>query len=361
MQVLKKLFAITIILITFASGSGASYAAGVPVYQYTQSVGYASGSYWIGVSPYHTWRESTYYDLGEWGYTATSYYYYNWSSSSYVNSDYYITKITGKAAYSWAGANDNGSVYVQTSQDGVNWSAPSSIASLGNNGYLIIFSSPISPAKMVRVGILSMSTGNPNYIANTSLEITNFELSLAGADQGTVEAARTAANNASTYAQQARISADAASTNAANAFNAVSNANGNTITAVRDSSGTVLSEARQAKSEAQAANTKLDSIQTAVTNIQNNIRADISPPAVKIRTVSGAAATSAGSIQAYLDISDNVSSSFTYSLDGATYNAVPVNRVISLPVSVPGSNIIQVWIKDQAGNIGASSISIRKL
>jgi len=152
----------------------------------------------------------------------------------------------------------------------------------------------------------------------------------------------------------AKASADAAATNATSAYNAVSNVNGNTVTAVRDADGTVLSVARQA-------NTKLDTMQTSITNIQNSIGADTTPPSVKLRTVSGAVATSGATIQTVLDISDNTNSSFTYSLDGAAYAAVPVNRIVFLPVNTPGPNIIPVWVKDQAGNMGMASITIRKL
>lgn len=356
MPAVRKILVISLICFALISNSGALYAGGIPVFQYNQSVSYSSGGYYIGVSPYNTWSE-TYRYSDEW--SAVYYYQYLWTSQSYVGTDYYISRVS-ITAWNQNGYNTGGAVYVQCSNDGVNWSSPAQ-TSLPSGGTVLTTTITIPASKQIKMGLVAIGYNVSNFINYGSLSVTNLEMSLAGADQGTAEAARTAANNASTYSQQAKTSADAAATNATNAFNAVSNANGNTITAVRDSSGTVLSEARQAKSEAQAANTKLDSIQTAVTNIQNNIGADISPPTVKIRTVSGAAATSAGSIQAYLDISDNVSSSFTYSLDGATYNAVPVNRVISLPVSVPGSNIIQVWIKDQAGNIGASSISIRKL
>jgi len=183
-----------------------------------------------------------------------------------------------------------------------------------------------------------------------------------------VNAAKASADNAASYALSAKTSADSAATNASNAYNAVNNANGNTITAVRDGSGTALAEARLAKTnslnaynEALAANTKLNSLQTTVTNIQNNMGGDTSPPVPRLRTVSGAVATSGGSIQAVLDVSDNVSSTFTYSLDGSLYNSLPVNRVISLPVSSPGPNVISVWVKDQAGNEGNTSITIRKL
>lgn len=183
-----------------------------------------------------------------------------------------------------------------------------------------------------------------------------------------VNAAKASADNAASYALSAKNSADTAAANASNAYNAVYNANGNTIAAVRDSSGTALAEARLAKTnslnaynEAHTVNTKLDSLQTTVTNIQNNLGGDNSPPVLKLKTVSGAVATSGGSIQAVLEVSDNVSSTFTYSLDGSLYNSLPVNRIIFLPVSSPGPNVISVWVKDQAGNIGNTSITIRKL
>lgn len=112
-------------------------------------------------------------------------------------------------------------------------------------------------------------------------------------------------------------------------------------------------------------NNKLDSLQTNMTNMQTNITniisSDTTPPAVKIRTVSGALATSGGSIQVVLDISDNLSSAFSYSLDGSLYESLPVNRIVTLPLAGPGPNIKLVWVKDQAGNVGASSITIRKL
>jgi hypothetical protein len=171
---------------------------------------------------------------------------------------------------------------------------------------------------------------------------------------GEVQQATTAAQQANTSAQQAKTSADQAKASADAALSAVNNANGNTITAVRDANGTVLAEARNA-------NAKLDTLQTAITNIQNGMSADTIPPAVKIRTVSGAMATSGSSIVAVLEISDNTNSSFTYSLDNVVYQAVPANRMVSLPVSSPGANCIPVWVKDQAGNMGMGSITVRKL
>lgn len=171
---------------------------------------------------------------------------------------------------------------------------------------------------------------------------------------GEVQQATSAAQQANTAAQQAKTSADQAKSSADAALSAVNNANGNTVTAVRDASGTVLFEARQA-------NTKLDTIQTSITNMQSTIANDATPPAVKIRTVSGAMATSGGFINAVIEISDNTSTNFLYSLDGITYAPVPPDKVISLPVVTPGPNLIAVYVKDAAGNVGNTSITIRKL
>ncbi|HBV98029.1 MAG: hypothetical protein JL50_01020 [Peptococcaceae bacterium BICA1-7] len=166
----------------------------------------------------------------------------------------------------------------------------------------------------------------------------------------------------------ATTAANTASTNALNAYNSVYNVNGNTITAVRDSGGTVLAEARQAKTNsliayntAQTVNTKIDSLATAVTNIQNNLGGDTSPPEVKIATASGAMATSDNTIRAIINTSDNASSLFEYSLDGTAYQPLPLDGVVDLLVSSTGSNLITVWVKDEAGNTGRDSITIRKL
>ena len=136
---------------------------------------------------------------------------------------------------------------------------------------------------------------------------------------------------------------------------------GNTVDAVRDNTGTALSEARSAKLNTQTAVTKLDALQTSVTNIQNNLGGDSSPPTVKIKTVSGAMATSGGTIRAVLDISDNTDTVFTYSYDGGVYVPVSADNIINIPLNSIGPNLIQVWVKDQAGNTGKASITIRRL
>jgi hypothetical protein len=201
-------------------------------------------------------------------------------------------------------------------------------------------------------------------------------------DAGTGKSAATLARESRDYAGAASSQAATAATSATNAYNAVYNSNGNTVSAVRDAGGTVLNEARQSRtnslqaynealqakanaanaySEAQAINNKIDVMQASVTNISNSLGADTTPPELSLKTVSGAVATSGESIQAVLEISDNASSTFTYSLDGISYGAVPASRIISLPVVGPGSNVITVWVKDVAGNTGVASITIRKL
>ena len=155
------------------------------------------------------------------------------------------------------------------------------------------------------------------------------------------------ATYAAQYAADAKMAAE-------NVVGYVNNSTGDTITAVRDTTGTVLQEARQTR-------TMLNSLQTTITNIQNNLGTDTTPPTIKLKTASGAMATSGGSIQAVLDISDNKSSVFTYSLDGVNYSSLPLNKVISLPVSSPGANMINVWVKDEARNVCSTSITIRKI
>ena len=216
----------------------------------------------------------------------------------------------------------------------------------------------------------SANTNAANAATFASTAATNAANAKASADTAATNAANASSNasTAATNAASAKSSADNANTSASNALNAVNNANGNTISAVRDAAGTVLDESRQSKisatnayNESHTANTKLDTLQTTVTNIQNSIGADTTPPVPRLRTVSGAAATSGGSIQAVLDISDNVSVTFTYSLDGVSYGPVPISKIINLSVVSPGSNVIPVWVKDLAGNVGTTSITIRKL
>ena len=136
----------------------------------------------------------------------------------------------------------------------------------------------------------------------------------------------------------------------------------------RTSANTAATAAAEARDVANSINTKVDNVQssisninTAVTNISNNLSGDVTPPTVKLRTVSGSNATSGNLIQAVMDVSDNISSVFTYSLDATVYQPIPENKIITLSVNQPGQNVISVWVKDEAGNVGTTSIIIRKI
>lgn len=199
------------------------------------------------------------------------------------------------------------------------------------------------------------------------------------------DAANTAASNASlsaTNSTNAMNAANAANTSATNAYNAVLNANGNTVTAVRDASGTALAEARQAKTNASNASTNaqnafneavninskvstlqttINGINTTINNISNSVGADTTPPHINLYTVSGARATSGNTIRVVVEVSDNVSTEFTYSTDGTNYSQLPADRIITLNLVTPGLNLFSVWVKDEEGNIASKYISMRKL
>jgi hypothetical protein len=261
-----------------------------------------------------------------------------------------------------------------------------------------------------------VSIGQAVNAANAASSAAGQALTAANIANTAAASASTAANNAVTVATQARdaansasVNAGAASTNALSAYNeavainskldalsghvstldtseiivavkdpkgtvidvsrashdAVEDSSGNTITAVRDTDGTVLDASRaagtnslNAYNEAVTVNSKIDNLQTTVNNYMTM---DTTPPVVNLSTVSGARATSGNFIQAVLNISDNVSTSFQYSLDDTDFVPVPTDKLITLPVAHPGSNVISVWVKDEVGNVGTSSITIRRL
>ena len=155
-------------------------------------------------------------------------------------------------------------------------------------------------------------------------------------------------------ANSAKTSADLASSRALSAYNAVNDVNGTTITAVRDASGSVLTAARQA-------NTKIDTLRTSITNIQNNLGADVTPPILKLKTVSGAMATSGSSIATYILVTDNCPGPYSYSVDGGAFNQLPADKIVSLPVNGRGANAVTVVVKDQAGNETMDVLTIRGL
>ncbi|MCL6612749.1 MAG: hypothetical protein K6T66_14530 [Peptococcaceae bacterium] len=110
---------------------------------------------------------------------------------------------------------------------------------------------------------------------------------------------------------------------------------------------------------------KADSIQNSVNTISNTVNtivsADTAAPAVSVRTLSGALATSGNSINILVSASDNKSADLTYSVNGGSYQTLPQDGIISVPLSAQGPNAITVRVKDEAGNVGLASIVVRKL
>lgn len=223
-----------------------------------------------------------------------------------------------------------------------------------------------------------------DYVANTDIRLWDD----LGRDQ--FEAVHTtggsfpglSSKTATDAASLASSSASVAASNAASAHAAVSNTSGNTITAVRDAGGTVLSEARQARVNAHTASahaqnafneamiinsrvaalqTTMNDINTTMTNISNNVSADTTPPQINLSTVTGAMATSGVTIGVVVDVADNASSVFTYSTNGIIYYPLPADRKITCGVSVPGLNLLPVWVRDEAGNVASRYIRIRKI
>lgn len=198
--------------------------------------------------------------------------------------------------------------------------------------------------------------------------------------------------NAKNAANAAKTSADAANSNAWNAWNGLVNgvySNGKSLSATYDlaasannygnwSAGYLDGSKNGGKSlaatydKASASfgdttyirNMQLPGIENKIANLEtivNNINSDTMAPIVKVQTVSGARATSAGSVNAMISVSDNEHGPFEYSINGGSYNNLPVDGVVTLPVSSYGNNMITVRVKDPAGNIGTDTIVIRRL
>lgn len=109
--------------------------------------------------------------------------------------------------------------------------------------------------------------------------------------------------------------------------------------------------------------TKITNLQTAVTNINNSIGNDTTAPVIKVKTVSGARATSAGSINVVLSGADNKDpfTALQYSVNGGAYAPMPANGIINIPVNISPITTTTIAVKDSAGNIATELISIRKL
>lgn len=210
--------------------------------------------------------------------------------------------------------------------------------------------------------VLLVSTASVGGETSFTYQLYKIDLGNSTSGSFTGYSPRTAtdsANTAATNAANASTAANTAATNASNAYTAASNAANYTWDNLTLKSAATL--AREARDNAANANTKIDNLTTAITNIQMGLNSDVTPPTARIKTVSGAVATSGSSIMAVVDVSDNQSATFTYSLDNVVYTPLPGNGVINLPVNNPGPNLITVWVKDERGNASKCSIVVRKL
>ena len=98
--------------------------------------------------------------------------------------------------------------------------------------------------------------------------------------------------------------------------------------------------------------------------IENNIISqkvliDTKPPVAKLQTLFGATATSSSEIDVIVDVEDNASDAFMYSIGAGTKTALPDDKKITVTGIEKGKvNFIQVRIYDQAGNSTLTSIRI---
>lgn len=185
------------------------------------------------------------------------------------------------------------------------------------------------------------------------------------------EAARQASVEAKASAEEAKTAAQSAATNSGiAATNAQSAADrsyytgkyGGNTESVADISGYVRHTQLPAiDSKVDNIKSDIDNLNTTVTNINNVVSADVIPPSVNLKTLSGAVATSGGSINLIVAASDNKSTDFTYSVNGGAYTSLPANGVINVPLGGQGPNVITIRVKDEAGNLGIATIVIRKL
>jgi hypothetical protein len=342
---------ILLVVILIASVPIPAFSFGIPVFQYYDNQVYSAANAVVSNTSYGWYQED--------GLPSNpTYYKVILLSPSYLNTDYYITALNDvrfsmlQAGYSgsWGGA------YIDGTLDGVNWYT---VYSKGLGGANIV-DMPIQASKQLRVVIYA---GSMTSYCSTQCYVSFYKTTISslGADQATVQTAANASINAANYAQAAQSAANSANTAAQQAKTSADNAAarswysgtyGGSQQSVSDLAGYI------AYSQIPALNSKIDNMYTTINNLSN---ADNSPPVPTLKTVSGAMATSGRYIQVVLTITDNVSSSFIYSLNNRDYEPVPDDKLITLPVPNPGSNVISVWVKDEAGNIGSSSIVIRKI
>lgn len=220
----------------------------------------------------------------------------------------------------------------------------------------------------VRDNVGNIATYTANFWLGATLTQINNE---AMAAKQNSEAARQASVDARASAEEAKTAARSAAANsglaAANAQTAADRAHytgkyGGNAESVADISGYVR-HAQLPAIDSKVDNIKSDinNLNATVTNINNVISADVIPPSVNLKTLSGAAATSGGSINLIVAVSDNKSTNFTYSINGGVYTPLPANGVVNAPLGGQGPNVITVRVRDEAGNIGVATILIRKL
>lgn len=92
---------------------------------------------------------------------------------------------------------------------------------------------------------------------------------------------------------------------------------------------------------------------------------DTTPPDVTLEAVGGAKATTTGSVRLSVTASDAVSKTFSYSLDGVNFRALPGDGIITVSGLDPGSrgrlHVIKVYVRDLAGNTALKKIEIWSL
>ncbi|MBO8160691.1 MAG: fibronectin type III domain-containing protein [Thermosipho sp. (in: Bacteria)] len=93
-----------------------------------------------------------------------------------------------------------------------------------------------------------------------------------------------------------------------------------------------------------------------------NFVLDTTPPEIILETLTGATATTTGSIDILVVVKDNISTNFTYSLDSSNFYALPADGIITVSGLTSGRlHKITVWVKDEAGNVGTESIDVWSL
>lgn len=331
-----------------------------PVKLYIKTIGTtydSSHNYWFRVSAYNAYGESPYGNA----YTPTL---TNRTDTTIPSGTISVTVPEGATAPATVTVNlssitdsESGLYQMQFSNDGTSYSAWQAFATAKS-----WTTSSGEGQKTIYVKVKDNVGNTATFTVNFWLGATLTQIyNEAQAGSQKAEAARLAAEESKINSNAAKTAAEAASTNsgiaAANATTASDRAYytgryGGSTESVADVAGYVRN------TQLPSMDTKIDNIQTTVNNMAS---ADTLPPAVDLKTVSGAVATSGGSINIIVTVSDNRSATFTYSLDGTTYQALPANGIISVPVGSPGPNVITVRVKDEANNIGSKSITIRKL